>query len=62
MNACQHEWVWLDRIHVLIDRQGFRTDYRNVECRRCGLRAWRHGHSPNTKPIIQFAQPTTGRS
>lgn len=60
--ACDHEWQWLDAIHVTIDRIGNRTDYRNAECLRCGLRAWKHGTAPNTKPVIETAIPTTGRS
>ena len=59
---CPHEWRWLDAVHVTLDRSGTRRDYRNVECVRCGLRAWKHGQAPNARPIIQFASPTTGRS
>ena len=59
---CPHEWRWLDAVHVTLDRSGTRRDYRNVECVRCGLRAWKHGKAPNARTIIQFAEPTTGRS
>jgi len=61
-DRCEHEWRWLAAVHITLDRAGTRRDYRNVECTRCGLRAWKHGTMPNTKPVIQFASPTTGRS
>lgn len=59
---CDHQWRWLDRVHVSLDRAGNRTDYRNVECTICGLRAWMHGKQPNAKPVVTFAHPTTERS
>lgn len=57
-----HDWRWLEAVQVTIDRLGNRTDYRNAECRRCGLRAWKHGEAPNAKPVVRYATPTTGRS
>lgn len=59
---CTHEWQWLEAVHVTVDRAGNRTDYRNVECIRCGCRAWKHGRAPNTPPVVMFTNPTTGRS
>lgn len=59
---CDHKWRWLAATHVAVARDGTRTDYRNVECTRCGLRAWKHGSAPNAPAVVTFATPTTGRS
>lgn len=49
-SACDHSWRWLDGVQLIRDRLGQVTRYENVECTRCGTRAWKHGTMPAPTP------------
>jgi hypothetical protein len=60
--ACDHDWQWLERPVFTFGMIGQRQGGHNVECTRCGARAWAHGRGPTRPARTAIERPTTGRS
>lgn len=60
--SCEHEWRWLPAPVFTLGMIGQRLGAHNVECDKCGARAWAHGRGPNVPAVTSIQLPTTERS